>query len=272
MSPQLPELRDKLAGLIQWHYRPEKTFKYADALTELCGVCDAVFVLDDQSKEPINAVEFFKKYPKLQAVLRCDERGDVTWNEWVNRNQLLAAAAKHHCNFALWLDDDEAFYPKATRKDFEELMAKMNSNPAATSLHLPSLTLWNSPDCVRMDGFWGVMSKPVLQKNPFFISGCICYPNNALHRLHCWPISRGSTLTARTPGVLHYGLIDPKDRVNWKVKYEKHDANGEFIQMKADDWDRTVDESIANVMTLEDAYKHRQESNQFIDALTLNPI
>ena len=243
---------DRLAGLMQLRLS-EKSFKHADSLAELCAVCDLVFILDDRSDPPIPAKEWFAKYPKLQSIIRVDERDDPHWNEWTARTQLLLAAAKHHCNYVFWLDDDESFWPKADRSLVDPLIARMKQNPTLVSIHLPWLEIWNTPGQVRTDGWWGRISKPFLQKNPFFISSCICFPNNALHRIHCWPIQRGSTEVIKHPAILHYGMMTIDDRNCWRAKYLKQDPANEFAQQAAKEWQQTMDETIAQIKTIEEA-------------------
>jgi hypothetical protein len=223
-----------------WHYDAAKTFKHADALAELCAVCDEVFLLDDKSDPPINAPEFFSKYANLQSVIRLDER-DHHWNDWTNHNTLMLAAAKRRCNYILWLDDDESIYPRADRGLFDPLLDELKRNPCSVAMSLHWDHVWNEVGKIRVDGEWSRLRKPFLQKNPFFTSGMICFQNTPLTRIHSWPIQSGTVLLNDTVHVLHYALMTSEDRTSHRDKYVKHDPQNEFALANYKMWEYMKD-------------------------------
>lgn len=241
----------RLAGVLCWHYDAAKTFKHADALAELCAICDAVFVLDDASDPPLSKTEFFDKYPKLQSVLRIDERNHA-WNDWTAHNHLLIAAAKAHCDYVFWLDDDESIWPRADRALIDPLLLEMKANPSAVAMNLHWDHVWDEPGRIRTGAPWMHWHKSFLQKNPFYISGCICFANNPLTELHSWPVQTGALLISDKVRVLHYALMTADDRRRWLDKYEKHDPENRFNNPLWKEYKAGADQSNVKTVRLED--------------------
>ena len=216
----------RIAGLMCWNYDAAKTFKHHDALADLSAICDELFILDDASDPPLPK-EFFDRYPKLQAVIRNDERNH-TWNDWTNHNQLLMAAAKRGCDYVFWLDDDESLWPIADRSLTDLIFRDLMASPTASCVNLHWEHVWNSPDAIRRGGEWGRLRKPFLQKNPFSSPGCMCFGNGPSTQLHSWPIQTGAALINDSVRVLHWALMNQEDRDRYAAKYAKHDPDGKF--------------------------------------------
>jgi len=212
----------KIAGLMCWHFDPFKTHKYCDSLAELCAITDEVFVLDDGSNPPFDRTP----YPKVKTVIRNDENGRH-WNDWSNHCTLLIAAAKHGYEFVLWLDDDEAIRP-LDRAILDDMVQKLKDAPCAVATRLRWLQAWDNPNQARVDGEFGNVRKPFLQRNPFSRPAIICFHNDCSTHLHSWPVQGGTQLSDDRIKIIHYSLITLGDRVRIGEKYRQHDPENKF--------------------------------------------
>lgn len=225
-----------LAGLMPIRCGP-LTDKYG-SLLQLLDCCDVVIVLDDNS-DPAAFGELQRKYgeatphfPKtVKAWIQYRSDPSISWNDWINRGQLLLEATRYDCQWCLWLDDDETLFTgsltEGPRPCIDRAIESVKNMPAVTRIAFPWLQCWGDDKHVRTDAWWRDRRKPFLQKNPFF-SNIAVWNGSPRIRVHQFPFTSGAVVHRNDFAVLHYGMMTAELRKARWEKYRAIDPEGVF--------------------------------------------
>lgn len=214
-------------------YKPDILKRNWGAFQQMRGLCDVVIVLCDSCHV------FDAHWQKIAGGIRIDETIEVNnqlgWEDYTNRMTLLTRAAAHHCDWVLWLDDDEVLQGATRSKILEyiDLAEKLHR----VAVRLEKREMWTDRH-FRNDGIWK-KQKLVLQKNPM-LQLETRWRDWHLRRLHALPLQEGEIMDVAGSRLLHYGMSTPELREARVRKYRLADPGNKF---QPEGYDYMLDET-----------------------------
>lgn len=208
----------KVAAMLRVHNEARWIKRVIESLRELCG--DRIFVLDDESTDDTRHLARLagaRVYADPFDGQPLDEGRDKNW---------LTQAVISECDpdWILCVDGDEELEPLGA----EKIMATLRS-PQFDCYGLRFLTLWDRPDQVRVDRWYGNFARQGLFRASVAQEWKCAYEGCGTHAgLHVSNAPAGMQWAVISAYLIHYGYMFKEDRIRKYEYYNGIDPNNEI--------------------------------------------